>query len=148
MSVSGIFQIVIRYTLFNPMLRKIGERRTAIIGLSLFVISFSFIGFVTEVYQLVIFLLAFSFAASSTRGVLTSFISRSVHPKIMGKVMGYNTSLDSMAQIFGPMISSITLSNLDYYGVVSGVLSFGALLLIIPKFEFKYEHKRGPPVQH
>jgi MFS family permease len=150
MSISGIFQIIIRYTIFNPMLRKIGERRTVIIGLSLFVLSFSFVGLVTEIYQLVIFLLTFSFAASCTRGVLTSFLSRSVHPKTMGKVMGYSASLDSFAQIFGPMISSVALVNWDlsYYGVVSGSLSFVALLLMIPKFEFKYDFKKGPPVTH
>ena len=64
--------------------------------------------------------------------------------------MGYNTSLDSFAQIFGPMISSVALVSWDlsYYGVISGGLSFVALLLIIPKFKFKYDHKRESPVEH
>lgn len=143
LSITGAFQIFVRFVIFNPMLRKIGEIKTSKLGLGIFCIVFFAIGFIREPYQLIIIFLCFSFAASAARGILTGFLSRAVHPMDLGKVMGYNTSLDSLAQIMGPLISGFVLQswNLIFYGFISGILSIAAFSMIFFKFEFKYEQK-------
>ncbi|MBD3353407.1 MAG: MFS transporter [Candidatus Lokiarchaeota archaeon] len=138
-SITGAFQIFIRYVVFYPMLKKIGELKTAKIGLMLFIPTFFIIGFVNETYQFIIILLVMSFAASSVRGVLTGLLSRSIDKSIMGKVMGYSSSLDSVAQISGPLLSTtaLTVWSLNFYGFIPAILSIGAFTLVFYKFELK-----------
>ncbi|MCP4763856.1 MAG: MFS transporter, partial [archaeon] len=97
MSIAGVFQLFVRYVIFYPILKKVGEKTTARLGLSLFVIIFFLVGFVQNTTQLLILMLGLSFAASSARGLISGFLSRSTHPMNQGKVMGINSSLDSLA---------------------------------------------------
>lgn len=143
LSISASFQIFIRYVIFYPMLRKIGEKRTATLGLTLFMPVFFLAGFVQAPWQFLLVLLGLSFAASSVRGVLTGFQSRSVDPRDIGKMQGYNTSLDTLAQIIGPLISASVLIGLPIfmYGFTSSLVALVPFLIIFQKFEFKYEKK-------
>lgn len=140
-SIAGVFQLFIRYTFFYPMLKKIGDFKTGEIGLSLFVFSYFIMGFAAAPYQLILIMLLNSYAASCTRGVLQGFMSRAVHPKILGKVMGIHSGIENIAQIIGPiMITSIlTFWNVNLFGITSSILSLFALLMIFLRLEFKYE---------
>jgi DHA1 family tetracycline resistance protein-like MFS transporter len=141
LSIAGAFQIFDRLVIFNPMLRKIGEIKTSKLGLSLFVCVYIIVGFIVAPYQLVILLLINSFAATSVRGILTGFISRSVHPKVLGKTMAYSTSLDSFAQIIGPIVGGAMLQSFDpsWYGLWPSIFALSAFSMMFRKFEFKYE---------
>jgi DHA1 family tetracycline resistance protein-like MFS transporter len=140
-SIAGIFQLIIRYSFFYPMLRKIGDLKTGKIGLGIYIFSFFIMGFVGAPYQLIMIMLVNSFSTSCARGVLQSFISRTVHPKVLGKVMGIHSAIENVSQIIGPiMITSIlTFWNINLFGVVSSMLSVGAFILIFMKLEFKFE---------
>jgi MFS family permease len=143
-TISGAFQLFIRFVIFYPLMKKIGEDKLVKLGLAIFVGLFFLIGFVSAGYQLIISLLFFSFAASSVRGILTSYLSRTVHPKQQGLAMGIGTSMDSAAQIIGPLLSGFILIsfNLNYYGFISGILSVIAFCLIFIKIKFVFERTK------
>ena len=147
-TISGVFQLFIRFVIFYPLLKKIGENKLLKLGLALFIGVFFSIGFVTAGYQLIISLLFLSFAASSVRGILSSYLSRTVHPKQQGLAMGIGTSMDSVAQIIGPLLSGFILIsfNLDYFGFISGILSIIAFLLVFIKIEFVFEKSKEIPI--
>jgi hypothetical protein len=68
-------------------------------------------------------------------------MSRAVHPKILGKVMGIHSAIENIAQIIAPIMITTVLTfwNVNYFGIVSSLLSALALLMIFMKLEFKYE---------
>lgn len=113
LTIAGIFRAIIRFTIFMPILRFLGENRAIILGLSLSVVVFILLGFVQDVIGFILILLLFSFAASCTRGPLTAKITLAVSPKEMGKINGYSSSLDSLARIVGPLIAGFIIG---FYG--------------------------------
>ncbi|MBN1800451.1 MAG: MFS transporter [Candidatus Lokiarchaeota archaeon] len=109
MSFSGILRAMVRFTVFKPTVKKLGENLSIKVGLGLFLLAFVIIGFA---YELTVFIIGFmivSFAASLTRGLLSSKISKSVSPKEQGKINGLSSGLDSMSQIIGPIVAPTLL---------------------------------------
>ena len=130
--ISGIFRVVIRFTIFVPLLKKLGEVNTLKIGLVSFVIVFFLLAFSRDVYSFMIILILISFAASMTRGPLNSLISQSVSPKHQGIVNGNSSSLDSFGQIVGPLLGGFILytSHPSTIGIVTACISIGAFVMI------------------
>ncbi|MBY9002634.1 MAG: MFS transporter [Candidatus Lokiarchaeota archaeon] len=143
MMVSGIIRTTIRFTLFKPTLRKLGESNAIRLGLTMFLICFFLIGFSPNVVMFFILLMIISFAASLTRGPLNSMISQTVSPKIQGKVNGYSSSLDSFAQIVGPLIGTFILQFFMPYwlGIVIAAIAFPPFIMAFQKIEEK-KYKR------
>ena len=109
MTFSGILRATVRFSVFKPTVSKLGENLSIKVGLGLFVIAYILIGFS---FELVLFLGSFmivSFAASLTRGLLNSKISKSVSQKEQGKINGLSSGLDSLSQILGPIIGPTML---------------------------------------
>ncbi len=104
LTIAGIFRAIIRFTIFKPTLRLLGEGRAIKLGLILLAITFFLIGLIRDVIGFIIILLLFSYAASCTRGPLIAKITLSVSPKEMGKINGYTSSLDSLGGIIGPLM--------------------------------------------
>jgi DHA1 family tetracycline resistance protein-like MFS transporter len=107
--VSGIFRAVVRFSLFKPTIRKLGENNAIKFGLGLFLISFFLVGFSINIIMFFIMIMIISFAASLTRGPLNSKISQSVSPMEQGKINGLSSGLDSFAQIIGPLLGTLML---------------------------------------
>jgi len=108
--ISGIFRTIIRFTLFKPTIKKIGESNAIKVGLGIFLVTFFIVGFSINWVIFLILILFISFAASLTRGPLNSKISQTVTPMEQGKINGYSSGLDSFAQIIGPLIGTFMLS--------------------------------------
>jgi hypothetical protein len=82
-------------------------------------------------FQFALVLCTVSFAAACTRGVLTGFLSRAVKPWEQGKAMGTSASLDSFAQITGPLVGGVILGSLPlwmYGGLASAFALIGFLM--------------------
>ncbi|MHA1339242.1 MAG: MFS transporter [Promethearchaeota archaeon] len=143
LSFAGAFQLFVRFVIFKPMLKRLGEKLQSRIGLFLFIFVYFIIGFVRNPVELIIIMLFMSFAASSVRGILSGFISRSVSPKIVGKVMGYQSALDDLGRIIGPLISTtiLTIWSYNYYGFISALLSIWAFLFMFAPLHF-YQYKK------
>ena len=141
LTISGVARLFIRFYVFVPLLHKLGEKKTSILGLGLFPIAYFLLIFVSNTWQFLIILMIVSFAASCTRGVLISFLSRSVKRNEIGRAMGLNSSLDSFAQIFGPLIGAYILGSLSigWYGATAGIVAILALLFSFKKLDFSHE---------
>jgi len=142
--IGGAVRLIIRLFFFMPVLDHLGEKKTAILGLLIFVVVFFLLSFVTNEVQFILILIAVSFAASCARGVLNSFLSRSVHPKDQGKALGVSTSLDNFAQIVGPIIGGYFLGSLEiiWYGMLLMGLSIVPLLMSSKTLEFQWENQK------
>ncbi|NVM53491.1 MAG: MFS transporter [Candidatus Helarchaeota archaeon] len=139
LTISGIFRAIYRFTIFEPLLRKLGENRTLILGLGSFVVVFILVGFVQNPIQFGLVLILVSFAASCTRGIIISKITRSVTPREQGAINGYSTALDSLAQILGPLIGFFILGTFQPYwlGFIMGMLSLASFLMVFKKLELR-----------
>ncbi len=148
LTIAGIFRAIIRFTLFKPTLRFLGENRMIIFGLSLFVITFLLVGFIRDTITFIIILLLFSFAASCTRGPLTAKITLSVSPKEMGKINGYSSSLDSFARIIGPLIVGFLIGTYDHFwlGLLLTIIALIAFLMNLKEikpFTYRIQNKEN-----
>ena len=137
---SGIFRAGIRFTLFKPTIRKLGEDNAIRLGLAIFLISFFLVGFSTNIFSIFILFMFISFAASLTRGPMNSKISQTVSPKEQGKINGISSALDSLAQIIGPLLGPFILDTLPPYwlGIVVAIIAFPALVISFQKI---FTHK-------
>jgi DHA1 family tetracycline resistance protein-like MFS transporter len=139
--IAGIVRVFIRFVVFVPLRRRLGDRRTSLLGLSMFVVVFFLLGWVRTPAQFVGILCAVSFSAACTRGILTGFLSRSVRPWEQGQAMGLSASLDSLAQIVGPLVGGYLLGAqpLWTYGALASVAAVGALVMAFRRPEFEHE---------
>jgi DHA1 family tetracycline resistance protein-like MFS transporter len=143
---AGAVRVFVRFVIFVPLLRRLGDRRTSFLGLGIFVVAYLLLGFVQTPLQFAAVLCTVSFAAACTRGVLTSFLSRSVKPWEQGQAMGLSSSLDSMAQIFGPAAGGYILGAFPVwtYGGLASLFALGAFLLAFRRLEFQFEEPDPP----
>jgi DHA1 family tetracycline resistance protein-like MFS transporter len=139
--ISGAVRVFIRFVVFVPLRRWLGDRRTSIIGLGLFVIVYLLLGFVTTPLQFGGILCLVSFAAACSRGILNSFLSRSVNPWEQGTAMGLSSSFDSFAQITGPLLGGVVLDTapLWVYGGIASLFALGAFSMVFRKYRFPDE---------
>ncbi len=137
---SGIFRTGIRFTLFKPTIRKLGEDNAIRLGLAIFLVSFFLVGFSTNILSIFILFMFISFAASLTRGPMNSKISQTVSPQEQGKINGISSALDSIAQIIGPLLGPFILDTLPPYwlGIVVAIIAFPALVISFQKI---FTHK-------
>jgi MFS family permease len=136
---AGIVRVLVRFLVFIPLLERLGDRRTSMLGLGVFVVVYLMLGFVSNQIQFALILCTASFAAACTRGVLTGFLSRAVKPWEQGKAMGTSASLDSFAQITGPLVGGIILDSLPLwmYGGLASTFALGAFLMSLRKLELE-----------
>ncbi len=137
--IGGLVRTSIRFTLFKPTVRRLGEANAIRVGLTMFLICFSIIGFSVNVIMFLVLLIFISFAASLTRGPLNSKISQTVSPKVQGKINGLSSSLDSFAQIMGPLIGTFILQFFMPYwlGIVVASIAFPPVIMAFQKIELK-----------
>ncbi len=134
--ISGAVRVFIRFMVFVPLRRRLGDRKTALIGLGIFAVVYFLLGYVRNQVQFALILCAVSFAAACSRGILNSFLSRAVKPWEQGTAMGLSASLDSFAQIAGPLLGGIILGAfpLWMYGGLAGVFALVAFLMAFRRF--------------
>jgi DHA1 family tetracycline resistance protein-like MFS transporter len=147
LTIGGLFRVAIRFLLFVPILKILGEKKTSILGLAVFVLVYLMLSFVADEITFLVVLMGVSFAASCARGPLNSFLTRAVKPKDQGKVMGYATSLDNVAQIIGPIIGGFVLEMLDpiWFGMIINIFAIIPLMMAFRPLHFVTEEKKTAP---
>jgi DHA1 family tetracycline resistance protein-like MFS transporter len=157
LTISGISRAVVRFSVFPPTFRKLGERNMTILGLSILTITFLYVGVFSSIYPepwiFIILMIFASYGVSCSRGILISRVTQSVSPKEIGKINGYTTTLDSIAQIIGPIVGTFILENYDpaLFGSFMAILALGAFLMdfkVITPFlqkQFKLEKQLTKP---
>ena len=132
LTISGLFRVIMRFSIFKLTLRLLGENKTTKLGLFIIIITFFLVGFVRNIWDMIILMLLVSYGVSCARGLLISKITQSVRPNEMGKVNGYITTLDSLAQIFGPIIGTLilTLYAPTWLGITMSLIALGAFIMV------------------
>ncbi|MFX0188316.1 MAG: MFS transporter [Candidatus Hodarchaeota archaeon] len=135
LTISGLFRAIVRFSLFKPTLRLLGEKNMTRLGLFILVLTFFVAGFVQDVFMLLILMLIVSYGVSCSRGLLISKITQSVTPKEQGKINGITTTLDSFAMIGGPIIGALllTIYSPHWWGIVMGLIALMAFLMVFKK---------------
>ena len=139
--IAGVSRAIVRFTLFKPTIRILGEKKMKILGLSILTIVFILIGIFGAFYPapwIFIVLVVFaSYGVSCARGLMMSKVTETVSSKEIGKINGYTSTLDSLAQIFGPILGTFLLSppllSPFLYGSIMGILAFVALMMVFRK---------------
>jgi MFS family permease len=152
--VSGISRAILRFTFLKPTIRILGEKKTKKLGLSILVIIFILIGifgtFYREIWIFIVLMVLVSYGVSCARGLMTSKVTETVSPKDIGKINGYTTTLDSLAQIFGPILGTFLIQEYDPYlfGLLMGTLAIIALSMSFKKivvYREKFQLKELKP---
>ncbi|MFX1394515.1 MAG: MFS transporter [Promethearchaeota archaeon] len=133
--ITGIFRAIVRFTLFKPTLKLLGERQMTRLGLFIIIVTFFMIGFIQNIISLLILMLIISYGVSCSRGLLISKITQSVTPKEQGKINGLTTTLDNIAQIGGPLVGAFILTYYSpvVWGTIMGLLAIVAFLMFFKK---------------
>jgi MFS family permease len=135
LTISGLFRAIVRFSLFKPTLKLLGEKNMTKLGLFILVVTLFLAGFVQDVITLLILMLFVSYGVSCSRGLLISKITQSVTPKEQGKINGITTTLDSLAMIGGPIVGALLLTMYapHWWGLVMGLIALVAFLMIFKK---------------
>ncbi|HEC38905.1 hypothetical protein LCGC14_0693430 [marine sediment metagenome] len=141
LTISGVSRAIIRFTLFKPTIRILGEKKMKILGLLILTIVFFLLGifgtFYPKPWIFIVLLVFASYGVSCARGLMMSKVTETVSPKEIGKINGYTTTLDSVAQIFGPILGTILLQefypNTILFGFFLGILAFIAFVMVFKK---------------
>ncbi len=137
--IAGILRAIVRFTLFKPTIKRLGESNAIKLGLGFFLVAFLLIGFSINIIMLFALLLVISFAASLTRGPMNSKISQSVSPREQGKINGLSSGLDSFAQIIGPLTGTFILGFFQpfFLSFVVGSIALIPFLMVLKTVKFK-----------
>ena len=147
-SAMGIFQVFFRFVLFNPIRNKLGDTKTALIGLANYILAYFLLGIVVGFVDMMFVLFYISMAGALSRGIVIAFASRVVDFRSQGKMMGLTASIDNLSQIFGPIIGSFILLGGNGF-IFSGFLSILSLIAFLmsirlKKFGFENIVQKGP----
>lgn len=137
----GIGIAIVQGLLMRPILSKIGERNAVVLGLSIDVLAFVMLGFVTNGW-IALALTPFTALGSIAGPALQGIMSRTAADNQQGELQGALTSINAVATIMAPLL----MTQLFFYFthetapaylpgapfLFSAVLTFGAVLIFIP----------------
>lgn len=137
----GIGIAIVQGLLMRPILNKIGERNAVVLGLSVDVLAFIMLGFVTNGW-IALVLTPFTALGSIAGPALQGIMSRTAADNQQGELQGALTSINAVATIMAPLL----MTQLFFYFthesapaylpgapfLFSAVLTFGAVLIFIP----------------
>ncbi|MEM8733744.1 MAG: TCR/Tet family MFS transporter [Planctomycetota bacterium] len=104
----GIMAIIVQGGLVRPTVKKLGERRSVILGLSISTLAFLGYGFAYEGW-IVPIVVIFGSLGGVTGPAIQSIVTSSVDESEQGEVQGALTSLMSLTNIFAPLVFSAFL---------------------------------------
>lgn len=132
----GLLQMLVQIFLTPVMMKRFGERRSAIVGLSSSAACLIACAFVTEPWQVYV-LFVIGALGSLDYPALNGILSKMVDATRQGGLQGGLGALNSVAAIIGPLIAAQTLAwgaGKGFIGaafLVAGVLTVIAALLIV-----------------
>ena len=136
----GVFMVLAQALLIGPLIRRYGERQTALLGMGLEVATYGFYGFVTSGFWALVFT-PVSALGGVTGPALQGMMSRQTPETQQGELAGINASLNALAMIVTPLVMTtifaiFTAPNAPIYlpgapFLLSAVLMVGAVLVFV-----------------
>ena len=99
----GVMAVIVQGGLVRPVINRLGERRTILLGLSVSTLTFLFYGLAFEGWMMLI-VIVFGSLGGVAQPAIQGLVAGSVKPNEQGKVQGALTSLISLSSIFAPLI--------------------------------------------
>ncbi|PAX09273.1 MFS transporter [Sphingomonas lenta] len=131
----GLLNVLVQVFLTRRVLGRTGERRAAMIGLFVATATFMAYAFTTQGWQVYAYYL-FGCIAALAYPALNGLLSRMVDATRQGALQGGIGSMNSVAQIFGPLVAAQSLAAGSARGfagaafLVAAALNLLALLII------------------
>ncbi len=116
LAIVGACSMVVQAALVGPFVKRFGERRSALFGFACGAVGFAIYGLAPTGYLSWLGIPLQAMWGLSNPSI-QSLMSRIVSPTQQGQLQGANTSVASLAQLFGPGIFTLTLA----WSVGSGV---------------------------
>lgn len=140
---AGLLGILVQLFLIHKSIAKWGEKKLVIICFLLSMIGYFILSQIDNALFLILTGIFTSIGSGMLRPVLISEISKNARPEEKGRVIGLNQSLQSIAQIFAPMISTLVIerSHLSMWPILAVAFStFGILFALKDYTKFKLPH--------
>jgi MFS transporter, DHA1 family, tetracycline resistance protein len=136
---SGLIGAIVQGGLIGHIVKKTGEERLALVGFGAMAISYALLGFTHSRSALLTLIALGGFGIGVTRPSLTTLITKSVGRKEQGAALGASQSLNSVAQIFGPLMAGFLIEHkmLEVYGLTAA--SFAVLGVLLSRRTFQSE---------
>lgn len=130
---TGLMGAVIQGGLIGKLVARFGEMNVVVISFMFLAFGYFMLG---ASFNLPILLVAACFMAwghGMIRPSLTALLSRQVDSHEQGLVLGLSQSLNSIAQIFAPILGGVLIGSgyLSTWAVLSGIISVVGLVLIL-----------------
>jgi multidrug resistance protein len=110
----GAASILVQLFVVGRLTDRLGDRRTSNLGFACAVLFFAVVPFATTVPELLAAIIVFSLALSITNATLAALLTDQAPEHARGTVLGVGSSLESIAGIIMPSISTAVLA---LYGV-------------------------------
>lgn len=109
LAVYGISMAVVQGALVRPAIRRMGDRRTVLFGLTIEVISLIILGFITNGTALLVLIPVTAIGAIGLPA-LQGIMSRTVPDNAQGELQGVLTSVGSISMILAPLVMTQTFA--------------------------------------
>lgn len=109
----GLVMVVTQGILIGPIVKKLGEVNTLILGIGATVVALICFPLAGYIYLLVFAVILLSFGDSLCRPSLSSLLSQSAGTKYQGTVLGAAQSFIALAAILGPFSSGLLFENIN-----------------------------------
>lgn len=129
----GVVMVICQGFLVRRMLPKWGERRTLVIGLSIFALSLLFIGLSQSVWHLAVAMTLLALGNAFTNPAVLGSVSLLSGSNEQGSILGTTQGTASLGRILGPAFGGWAYMTLDWtapFFAASGVL-FIALTVVL-----------------
>jgi DHA1 family tetracycline resistance protein-like MFS transporter len=105
----GVLRVIFQSVLINPILKKLSENKTLMIGIFTMIFAMIFLIFSTSYWIVYFPFFFFAFGTGVARPILTSKLTNTVKKEETGSLLGVNNSLTSIGQIITPILGGIML---------------------------------------
>ncbi|HYP14228.1 MAG TPA: MFS transporter [Bryobacteraceae bacterium] len=129
----GVIGILVQGGMLSRLSKVWGDWRIIQFGFLSGVIGFSALAFTREIPALLLAAIPITFTSSLIRPAVTSLITRATDRSEQGSVLGLTQSLQSIAQIFMPLLAGVLIdhSQLGLWCFLAAILCLAAFL--VPK---------------
>lgn len=126
----GLLGIIWQGSAIGPVVARLGDHKTLLIGLSLSALGLFAVALVDVWWKLVFVALFFSLGHGLARPSLTSLITQAAPPNRRGGVLGATTSLESFSRIVSPILGGWLIAvHPTWLGWLGGVLYTTAVII-------------------
>lgn len=122
---------------------KIGDRAMSTLGIALLCSAFALVAFVHTIWLMVAVMVLFSLGMAFANSGISAMISNAADERRQGTVLGVASSLDSVAGIISPPLSTGALGKFGSPWAASESLLFSVVALVLGMRVHNKEKRRG-----